>query len=190
MSLSQNIHTLTRPHLPAGATLDSKPEPSLLDQLAKAVYDGAKGGKGNGTPIPISAEVVSIQQDIDRDARDIQHDLTGSSTGTLVGVIQSWADVEDMHWVAFLEHVTMDWVDQIEGIIRPHKPPYRPAVPCPSCDMIYNADGEGPGMSIHCWGPDDVMLPIGKWTAQCTHCNAGWGPDEMKWVRHALMSVA
>lgn len=191
-TLTQNIHELTRPHLPAGATLDTEPVPALLEQLDAAVTAETRAGSaGSNEPaIPLGTGSLALKQDIDWRARDEHYRLTGSDTGTLAAIIQAWATITDHEWVVFLEHVTQDWIDQIRQILTPTKPPYRPAVPCPSCGVLYNSNGEGPGLRVHCWAEDENPLPLGEWTAECVHCGAGWQDAEaMGWLRASLLTA-
>lgn len=187
MTLQSNIHALTSEHL---TMTDGKPEkvPSLLDQLDAATTEGrtGKSGSSGGRAIPISDTAYSLRQDIEFAARDEHYQRTGSDVGTLVAIIQSWAGEQDAEMVAYLEHVTLDWCDQIGAILSPVKPPWRPAVPCPACGVIYDREGNGPGMRVHCWGEDEAMLPPGQWTAECIHCEAAWTSENMPWLARVL----
>jgi hypothetical protein len=186
MSLTGNIHALTSEHM---TMADGKPMkvPSLLDQLDKAITAETRAGSpGGGKGLPIGTGAISLLQDITTKARDEQYQRTGSDIGTLVGIIQSWAGEQNAEMVIYLEHVTLDWCDQIKAIISPCKPPWRPAVPCPSCGIIYDRDGNGPGMRVHCWGEDEAILPPGQWTAECIHCGAAWTSENMPWLARML----
>ena len=186
MSLQDHIHRLTSEHMTMteGRAMTV---PSLLEQLDAALTDktGRTGG-GGGKALLISDAAYSLRQDIDWAARNEQYQRTGSDVGTLVAIIQSWASESDAEMVNYLEHVTLDWIDQIGAIINPTKPPWRPAVPCPACGIIYDRDGNGPGMRIHCWRVDETMLPPGEWTAECVHCGAGWTAEKMSWLARVL----
>lgn len=189
--LTQNIHTLTRPHLPAGANLDTAQVPSLLDQLDAAVTAETRAGSGgsNEPTIPLGTGSLALRQDIEWTARNEQYILTGADTGKLVDIIQSWATLTDFEWVSHLAHITQDWCDRAQQIINPTKPPWRPAIPCPSCGILYNTAGEGPGIRVHCWAEDESMRMVGEWTAECCHCGAGWQPEEMGWLAKAISSA-
>ena len=187
MSLTANIHTLTRPHL----TLDpnGKPHqtPAMLDELKAAATETRAGAPGNGgRSTPISTDAIALMQDIEFQARDEQYQRTGTDVGTLVGIIQSWATEEDAEMIAYLEHVTLDWLDQITALISPVKPPWRPAVPCPACGVIYDQEGNGPGMRVHCWDDEGAIKAPGDWTAECIHCAAAWTPENMAWLARVL----
>ncbi len=185
--LTESIHRLTREHL---TLADGKVAtvPSLLDQLDAAATSkrGILAGGSGGTAIPISTAAVSLRQDIDWSARDEHYQRTGTDVGKLEAIIQSWAAEQDPEMITYLEHVTLDWCDKINALISPVKPPWRPAVPCPACGVIYDRDGNGPGLRVHCWGEDEAMLPPGEWTAECIHCQAAWTSENMPWLARVL----
>ncbi|WP_138443532.1 DUF7341 domain-containing protein [Sinomonas susongensis] len=190
MSLTTNVHELTREHLvhtPAGRL---ETVPALLDQLDAAAGEtraGSNGGGGDGTPSPISLDVVALQQDIEREAWANQGELIPSFKGTLKQVIQSWA-VESINgeWMAYLEHITLDWIDKIRAITEPAKPPRKLHRPCPACGVLYGGDEHKPGLLLHCWADDGALLPPGQWTAECIHCEAAWAGGELGWLSRAL----
>lgn len=191
MTLAQSIHELTRPHLPAGATLNTEPVPPLLDQIEHAAKPDTGGGASGGSDepkIPIDVGAISLLQDITTAARDEHYELFGHHTGTLHTLIQAFAQVEHQEWVDYLERVTTEWVTSITNYLNPTKPPYRPAVPCPACHILYDTNGTGPGLRIHCWGEDEEMIAPGEWSAECIHCGAAWeaGGEGMKWLRASL----
>ena len=186
MSLADQIHRLTNEHMTMTDGRTAK-VPSLLDQLDSATVDktGRPGG-GGGSALPISDAAYSLRQDIDWAARNEQYQRTGSDIGTLAAIIRSWVSESNPEMVAYLEHVTLDWIDQIAAIINPSKPPWRPAVPCPACGIIYDREGNGPGLRVHCWGEDEGMLAPGEWTAECVHCQASWTAENMPWLARVL----
>lgn len=187
MSLADNIHRLTREHLTQmnGGLVSM---PSLLVQLDAAVTAETRAGShgGGGKGLPIGSGALSLLQDITRAARDEQQQRTGTGIGQVGVIIQSWVDERDTEMIAYLEHVTLDWIDQIRAIINPTKPPWRPAVPCPSCGVIYDRNGNGPGMRVHCWAEDEGLRPPGEWTAECIHCGAGWTAENISWLSRVL----
>jgi hypothetical protein len=186
MSLAENVHALTSEHL---TMVDGKPEkvPALLDQLDAALTDkNGRTGGGGGKSLPISDAAYALWQDINWDARNEQYQRTGTDVGTLAGILQSWNTEQDPDMLGYLEHKTLDWVDQIKALINPTKPPWRPAVPCPACGVIYDKEGNGPGMRVHCWRVDETMLPPGEWSAECIHCGAAWTADNMPWLARVL----
>ena len=190
MSLAENIHALTSEHL---TMIDGKPEkvPALLDQLDAAITAETRAGSpSGGKGLPIGTGAISLLQDITTAARDEQYQRTGSDIGTLPGILASWATEQDPAMVGYLEHLTLDWCDQIKAIINPAKPPWRPAVPCPACGTIYDKDGNGPGMRVHCWDQNEGLLPPGQWTAECIHCKAAWTSDNMPWLARVLDDTA
>lgn len=186
MSLRDQVHRLTSEHLTMTNGRTTK-VPSLLDQLDAAITAQTRAGSSSaGRGLPIGAGAISLLEDIEFAARNEQYQRTGSDIGTLVAIIQSWADEQNAEMVTYLEHVTLDWCDQIREIITPTKPPWRPAVPCPACGIIYDRDGNGPGMRIHCWAEDEAILPPGEWTAECIHCKAAWASENMPWLARVL----
>lgn len=188
-ALTQSIHELTRPHLPKGAKLGDPLKPALLDQLRDAAKPDRSGGASSGSDaprIPIDAGAISLEQDITRAARDEHYELFGHDIGTVTALIQAFAEAEGTT-ADYLARVTQEWCDQITGYLNPTKPPYRPAVPCPACGVLYDADGVGPGLRVHCWGADDEQLLPRDWRAECIHCGAEWAPGEpMDYLRAAL----
>lgn len=192
-ALTQSIHELTRPHLPKGARLGDPLKPALLDQLREAAKPDRSGGASGGSDapkIPIDAGAISLEQDITRAARDEHYELFGHDIGTVAALIQAFATTEGLT-ADYLARVTAEWCDQITGYLNPTKPPYRPAVPCPACGVLYDADGNGPGLRVHCWGIDEELLPNGEWSATCIHCDAGWTPGkQMDFLRGYMTKVA
>jgi hypothetical protein len=186
VTLSDNIFRLTSQHLIITDGQATKVR-SLLGQLDAAMTDktGRTGG-GGSRALLISDAAYSLRQDIDWAARNEQYQRTGTDIGSLGAIIQSWNNEQDAEMIAYLEHVTLDWCDQIKAIVNPSKPPWRPAVPCPACGIIYDREGNGPGMRVHCWGEDEAMLPPGDWTAECIHCKAAWTSEKMSWLARVL----
>lgn len=190
MSLQTQVHELTREHLVTTPDGQLVGNPALLDQLSDAVTAETRAGSagGNaGVSLPIGEGALALLQDIEREARRHQHELIPSFTGTLKAVIQSWT-IEPINgeWHAYLERVTLEWIDRINGIISPVKPPRKLHRPCPSCGVLYGGDDHKPGLLLYCWGEDGTMLPPGQWTAECIHCEAAWGPTELTWLTRAL----
>lgn len=187
MSLAGNIQALISEHM---TMIDGRPEkvPALLDQLDAALTNknGRTSGAAGGKALPISDAAYSLWQDINWAARNEHYQRTGTDVGPLAGIIQSWAAEDNPEMIAYLEGLTQGWCDQIKAIINPTKPPWRPAVPCPSCGAIYDREGNGPGMRVHCWAEDETMLPPGQWTAECIHCKAAWTSDNMPWLARVL----
>lgn len=186
MTLQDNIHVLTRAHLTItdnGLVSNA----GLLAQLDAAITAATRAGSpGGGKGLPIGTGALSLLQDITKAARDEQYQRTGSGMGNLGAIIQSWLEEANPEMITYLEHVTLDWCDRIRNIITPSKPPWRPAVPCPACGVIYDREGNGPGMRVHCWGDDEEILPPGRWTAECIHCGASWTSENMPWLARVL----
>ena len=187
MTIAVNVNRLVRTHLTTGPNNVPVKVPALLEQLNEAVGEKRAGaGAAGGSPLPISAAAVSLRQDIERELRQHQHERVGNSVGTTVGILHAWATL-DGEWGDYLEHVTRDWCDQITALITPVKPPRRLHRPCPSCGVLYGGDSMKPGLQVHCWAEDETMLPPGEWTADCQHCGAAWGAEQIRWL---IQSVA
>lgn len=186
MSLAGNIHQLTENYLTMASGKAVK-MPSLLEQLDIAMTDkNGRTGGGGGVALPISDAAVSLRQDIEWQVRNEQYQRTGSDVGAIVDILKSWVHEADEQMAYYLEHITLDWCDQITAMVNPVKPPWRPAIPCPACGVLYDRNGNGPGMRVHCWGDDEDLLHPGEWTAECIHCGAKWEGENMPWLSHAI----
>lgn len=187
MSLRENIHRLTSDHLTTRITGKRVIMRALLDLLDVAITEQTtRGGDGSGgAAIPVGVGAMSLRQDIERDAREHQAEMGSIEPASLTAILHSWIELEG-EWADFLEHVTLDWCDQIEAIVLPAKPPRRIHQPCPSCGILYGGDDMKPGLQVHCWGADEGMLPPGKWTAECIHCGASWTAGDMGWLARAV----
>lgn len=187
MSLAVNVNRLTREHLTTG--LDGKPAkiPALLDQLDHAVTEQTtRGGAGSGgAAIPIGTGALSLRQDIDRATREHQREMNRPTDYPVAGILQSWVTIEG-EWADYLEHVTLDWCDQVAAIVNPTKPPRRLHQPCPACGVMYGGDDMRPGLQVHCWDNDGGMMAPGEWTAECIHCGAAWDNNDMAWLTRAI----
>ena len=162
MTLQDNIHVLTREHLTmTDAGLVARP--SMLDQLDAAVTAETRAGSpgGGGKGLPIGSGALSLLQDITREARIEHKHRTGTDIGKLPDIIQTWMHEPEPAMIEYLDNMTGKWLTLIREIITPTKPPWRPAVPCPSCGLIYDRDGNGPGMRVHCWAEDEGLRPPG-----------------------------
>ena len=194
MSLSGNIHRLTSTHLTTGT--DGKPVkmPALLMELEAAVKPG-NDGSGNGStgkPIPINAGAVDLAQAIRKDAQTDHVELRGfRHPGTITELLQSYlvpifTDI-DNEWAEYLEHVTLDWVDRIDNLVRPRKPRRKLGVACPHCEQKFHGEEREPALTVNCWGKDETMLPQGQWDAKCSACGAEWiGHDAMVWFLSSI----
>jgi hypothetical protein len=183
MSLADNVHRLTRPHLTLGP--DGKPYAvmALLDQLDRAITASERNGSGGGgESLPISAGALALQQDILQEAAGI-HMCWGMPDKDIAAMVKTWPRKTPIEGVD-LEKVTAKWIERILEIVAPTKPPRRLTLPCPSCSTLYH-EGK-PALQVHCYDADGYMLHIGYWTADCRACGAGWPTENMPWLIRAL----
>lgn len=191
MTISDNVHRLTRPHL---TSANGKPAtvPSLLDQLAAAIHPSAAGGASGGSPlrIPIDTGAMSLWQDIEREARAHHVELTGSPGGPLMPLLQSWPDYPmAADWTEYLEHATLDWIDRITALLQPAKP-YRPSQACPSCDQRFHGDDNTPTLAVYWRDEDGNTKHPHDWRMECGHCGATWQGKELGHIAHAIKEAA
>lgn len=190
MSLNDNAYRLTRPHLTnISGTLAERP--ALLDELtsaAKPGNDGAAGGS-SGAFVPVNVSAIALLQDIEREARDHHRELTGAATGKLADIIRTWAvDSINAEWYAFLERVTLGWIDRIENLLRPAKPRRKMMLPCPSCGQTFHGPERAVCLTVNCWGDDERMTHPAQWDVRCESCGAQWTGDTLKWLLAALQT--
>lgn len=187
-TLTQNVHELTRPHLPAGATLNTEPVPALLDQLRKAVHAEATGRQStstDGTPLPLSAGAIDLQQEITKQAAIDLAEMRGMRIAKpcrLEDIIQGLAPAVDPDWHAYLERVTLEWVDGINNLVNPKKPRRKIHQPCPSCGVMFVGEERAPALTMNCWDAEEKMMHPSKWDAECAGCGATWVGDELEWL--------
>lgn len=188
-TLTQNVHELTRPHLPAGATLNTEPVPALLEQIEKATRPDRSGGASAGSDepkVPVDVGAISLLQDISTAARQDHYELFGHDTAPLAALIQAFAAVEYPEWVAYLERITGEWCADITGYLNPTKPRRRLNLPCPSCGVHLHGADRKVALTLNCWGDDETMLHPSAWDANCAACGAAWEGEELRWLSSAL----
>ena len=191
MSLSDNIHRMTRPHMTrsSGGPITV---PSLLDQLAAAVHPSAAGGASGGSKIriPIDAGAMSLHQDIDREAREHHRDAFGlDKFDTLEAIIQSFNEAPSPDWSTFLEHVTLDWVDRITALLEPAKP-YRPSHACPACEQRFHGEDNAPTLAVYWRDEDGKQRHPHEWVMECGACTAQWSGKELGIIAHTIKEAA
>src|SRR5699024_10611083 len=118
LNLKDNIRLLTQPHIGYNHAGKIVKQDSLLRQLNKAERTGGTPTTSE-KPIPANINAVALAQDILKEAQQHQYEMHGTTRGSLWAIILSWQKVEDKEWVAFLEHVTQDWIDAIRNLINP-----------------------------------------------------------------------
>lgn len=186
MSLAQHIHTLTRPHLPSGATIGTQPVPPLLEELDHAVHPAPTGRQSTSrdeTPLPISAGAVDLQQTITNQAVIDLWDMRGITLAkprALADVIQAFDPPVDAEWSAYLERITGEWCDSIRGLVNPRKPRYKMHRPCPACGLLFSDNEHTPALSANFWDEYEHMMHPSKWDASCGACGAEWAGDQLQ----------
>ena len=192
MTLADNVHRLTSEHM---TLVDGRPVkvPALLDRLEEGASPGSDGGRSAGSPLPINVGAVDLMREIRAEALDAHWEMHATEyRGSLRGLLRLWArpgTLQTAEWEAYLEHVTLDWVDRIEALLKPSKPPRRISLPCPACGEKFAGEERKPALHLHCWGDDEAMLPPGEWRAECVACGAGWdAKEQMAWLVRAVTS--
>jgi hypothetical protein len=191
MSLQDNCHQLANEHLKTGP--DDKPHkvPALLEELRSAVTPGNSGSAGgaSGPPIPINAEAVDMLASIEAEAKTDYHEMSGERwTGNLVDLLRHIAGMElDPEWSAYLERVSLEWIDQITAFLWPVKPRRKlTGKTCPSCGLSMHGEERKVALSLGCWDDDGNLAKIGAWDIACAGCGAEWAGDEVSWLLRAL----
>lgn len=190
MTLAVNINRLAREHLELDA--DQKPMrmPALFHELDAAVTPGNSGTKGGkaGAPIPINPTAIDLMVSIKRQAHADHYEMRGwRFGGTVTDLLLSYtipvySVMPDAEWESYLEHVTLDWCDRIDALVRPRKPRRKLGVPCPRCNQQFHGEERELCLTVNCWGDDEQMLPQGSWDARCESCGTEWrGYDAMTW---------
>ena len=190
MSLSDNVHVLTRPHLTNhDGTL--RHAPALLAELRNAVTPGQNGygGGASGPPIPINPEAVDMLARMTNDAKTDYREIAGHAwPGTLETLLQHIAGMSlDADWHNYLERVTLEWVDQINAFLWPVKPRRKlVGKVCPSCGWATYGEERKTCLSLGCWDDEGNMRKIGEWDIECGSCEAGWAGDQVIYLLRAL----
>lgn len=193
-SLRLNIDRLTNDHVTTGH--DGKPEsrPPLLVELQGAVHPGndGSGSASASRPLPINADAVDLIQRIKHDAHVDHYEMRGFRfRGTVRELLMSYqvpvfADLS-AEWDDYLAHVTLDWVDAIDALVRPKKPRRKLSVPCPHCEQQFFGEERAVCLTANCWGEGEKWLPASKWDVRCGGCEAEWvGEDAVKWFLKAI----
>lgn len=190
-SLSDNIHQLCREHLRTGP--DGKPHkvPALLDELRNAVTPGnsMSGGGASGPPIPINAEALDLLREIEATAKTDYQEMTGLNWTKDLDRLLPWITGLDLtpEWNAYLERVSLEWIDKIQAMLWPVKPRRKlTGLRCPSCGETNYSEERKVCLSLGCWDDTGNMRPIGDWDIECAGCNAGWSGDRVTWLLRAL----
>lgn len=189
MTLADNVHILTSEHLTrdeVGAYVKAAP---LLAQLRAAVtsdFAVGRGGSG-GAGMILNSKADKLEKEI-REAALFEHfEMAGSEyRGSLVALLRTWPLINLDAWQDYLEHVTLDWIDQIRELLESRRPPFRPSLPCPACGQRFHGAEREPCLEVHYWDHDaEKIAHPSQWTAKCAGCGAEWNGDNLKWLRAA-----
>lgn len=192
MSLSDHIHQLTRAHLRTGPNGKAYQVPALLDELREAVtpgHAGSAGGGDSGPPIPINPNALDLIGAIEREAREDCLEALGLAwNGPLEALLQNYPSENlSAEWSAYLEHVTLDWIDKINALLWPIKPRRKlHGKTCPACGLASYGNDRAVCLSLGCWDDRGEMAKIGDWEIACASCNAAWSGDQVSWLMRAL----
>lgn len=191
MTLADNVHQLVREHLKTGPDGKAHKVPALLDELRNAVTPGnsMSGGGASGPPIPINAEALDLLREIEATAKADYCEMTGVPwTKDLRGLL-AWVVGLDLkpEWGAYLEHVSLEWIDQITALLWPVKPRRKlTGKTCPSCGLKVHGEERKVALSLGCWDDDGNLAKIGDWDIACAGCGAQWSGDQVSWLLRAL----
>jgi hypothetical protein len=191
MGLRDNVHQLCREHLKTGP--DNKPHkvPALLDELRAAVTPGnsMSGGGASGAPSPINVSALDLLREIETEARrdylEMAHARWPASLEALLRALPSLHLTPE--WAAYLERVTLEYVDKINALLWPVKPRRKlVGKVCPSCGWATYGEERKTCLSLGCWDSEGGMKKIGDWDIECASCEAGWAGDQVSWLLRAL----
>lgn len=192
MSLTDNVHQLSREHLTKDKDGNLRTVPALLAELRLAVtpgHAGSAGGKDGGQPIPINPNAIDLISSIEKEARKDYHEAIGTRwVGTLEGLLQSYRDAPiSQEWEAYLERVTLEWVTTITGMLWPERPRRKlVGKTCPSCGWATYGEERQTCLTLGCWDENGNMRPIGTWDIECASCEASWAGDQVTYLLRAL----
>jgi hypothetical protein len=191
MSLRDNVFQLCSSHLKTGP--DNKPHkvPALLDELRAAVTPGrnSSGGGASGPPIPIDPDALDLLREIETEARRDYVEMTGERWPVeLAGLLMAVAILDlTPEWHAYLERVTLEYVDKINALLWPVKPRRKlVGKVCPSCGWATYGEERKTCLSLGCWDSEGGMKKIGDWDIECASCEAGWAGEQVGWLLRAL----
>jgi hypothetical protein len=195
MTLKDSVHQLSRPHLRTGP--DNRPHkvPALLDELRAAVTPGnsMSGGGASGAPSPINVSALDLLGEIESETRRDYYEITDTGwQSTLEDLLQRYAGMDlTPEWAAYLERVTLEYVDKINALLWPVKPRRKlVGKVCPSCGWATYGDERKVCLSLGCWDSEGNMRKIGDWDIECAGCEAGWAGDQVSWLLRALDTSA
>lgn len=182
MTLATNVRQLTQHHITYSHTKKIITAPPMLTQLTQA-QSGSGAPTTNERPVPVHLTAIALWQDMEKEARQYRHDMTGDDSGGLWPIIESWARINDDEWQPFLEHVTLDWIDRINNTIDPPRPRRPLMQPCAACGEKYTPGEDGkriPAVTAWVWDHHgENVTSIEKWEVLCSNCGAQWHGKEV-----------
>jgi hypothetical protein len=191
MTLTDNVHRLTREHLTRDKDGNLRSAPAFLDELRGAVSPGSSmsGGGASGPPIPINPEAVDLLTEIHAEARRDYHEITGSRwPGNVDGLLIYFAAMDlSPEWDSYLTHVTSEWLDRITAMLWPSKPRRKlVGKVCPACSQAMYGEERKTCLTLGCWDTDGAMKKIGDWDIECDGCDASWAGEQVAYLLRAL----
>lgn len=191
MTLADHVHQLCREHLKTGPDGKAHKVPALLDELRGAVTPGrnSSGGGASGPPIPIDPDAMDLLAEIEATAKRDYQEMTGVRWTKNVDALLPWITGLDLtpEWRAYLERVSLEWIDRITALLWPVKPRRKlTGKTCPSCGQTTYGEDRKVALSLGCWDDDGNMRAIGTWDIQCAGCDAHWTGEQVTWLLRAL----
>lgn len=191
MSLRDSVFQLCSEHMKTGPDGKAHKVPALLAELRAAVTPGrnSSGGAAAGPPIPIDPDAMDLLAEIEAEAKKDYLDMTGVRWTKSIEALLPWITNLDLtpEWSAYLERVTLEWVDKITAYLWPVKPRRKlVGKVCPSCGWATYGDERKTCLSLGCWDDAGNMRPIGTWEVECASCEARWSGDQVSWLLRAL----
>lgn len=159
--------------------------PSLLSELRDAVYPstgipGAGGGSDSAAPSIINEGAVDLLGEIEKQARVELWEWKGFRiAGPIEETIRAFP-YADGQWETYLQHITLDWLDRINSMLRPVKPGRKLIMPCPACGLTYHGPQRTVCLVLDCWTEDERMADSSDWQLVCGNCEAIWVGEELR----------
>jgi len=191
MSLQDSVHQLCRDHLRTGPDGKAHKVPALLDELRAAVTPGrnSSGGGAAGPPIPIDPDALDLLREIEATAKRDYYEMTGVQWTKDLDRLLPWMVSLDLkpEWHAYLERVSLEWIDAIQAMLWPVKPRRKlTGKTCPACSQSLYGEERKVALSLGCWDDDGNLAKIGAWDIACAGCGAEWAGDQVSWLLRAL----
>lgn len=187
MTLADNIHRLVSEHMTKTDAGEFIKAPPLLAQLRAAVtsdFAVGRGGSG-GAGMMLNSKADKLEKQIREDMLFEHFEMAGTEyRGSLVALLKTWPLINLDDYQDYLEHVTLDWIDSIQGLLEAKRPPWRPSLPCPSCGQRFYGPEREPCLAVHYWDDEaEKVAHPSLWIAKCDGCSAEWNGDDLKWLR-------